>query len=399
MKKKEKKKMSVRVKQSLGLPQKEKRKKMISIETLQEYYMPGEWHPHKRCWMLWPYRPDNWRAQGVPARGAFLQVAKAISKFEPVVIGVPVAELANAQTMLTDLKMNSPPFKHPIELINIESDDSWMRDMGPTFVIPRQQTANAPQKIVGIDWIFNAWGEMYTPWTDDDAVALQVTQYSETYRIRADFVLEGGAIHVDGEGTVLTTEECLLNPNRNPSLTKEQIEEKLLAYLGAQKVLWLPHGLAADEDTNGHIDNICCFTKPGQVLLSWTDDEADDQYHRCREAMKVFETTRDARDRLIEVVKLPIPPPMYYLEEDFEGLVVEDGYGREKDSRLAASYANFYIANKGIVCPSFHPETDAIAKEILQKCFPNYEIVQVPGRDILLGGGNVHCITQQEPVI
>ena len=205
---------------------------------------------------------------------------------------------------------------------------------------------------------------------------------------------------MDGEGTILTTEECLLNPNRNKNSTKAEIESKLLQYLGGDKVIWLKRGLIADEDTNGHIDNICCFTKPGQVLLAWSDDETDEQYHICREAEDIFAKETDARGRYIDVVRMPIPPRLFYTAEECGDLGMgEGGYTRHVGERMAGSYVNFYIANEGIVCPSFGVDTDAVAVQILQSVFPTYRVVQVPGREILLGGGNIHCITQQQPEI
>lgn len=376
---------------------------------LKHYFMPAEWHHHTRCWMLWPFRRDNWRNNAYPAQQAFLNVATSIANFEDVIIGVPKIHLPTAQKMLTEFIHHHSQPLHKVELLEMESNDAWMRDVGPTFLLPRlpsSSTSTEKNQLLGMDWIFNAWGEKYLDWKADDCIAKSVIDFSSSLHHRADFILEGGSIHVDGEGTILTTEECLLNPNRNPSLSKEEIEVRLLAHLGGEKVIWLPLGLAADDDTNGHIDNIACFTKPGEVLLSWTDDVNDDHFARCQAALQVLQSTTDAKNRPLNVVKIPIPPPMYYATEDFEGLITEGheeseeeagNYGREVGKRLAASYVNFYIANKGIVCPAFHPDTDGIARDILQQCFPDFQIIQIPGRDILLGGGNIHCITQQEP--
>ena len=210
-----------------------------------------------------------------------------------------------------------------------------------------------------------------------------------------------GSFHVDGEGTVLVTEECLLNPNRNPLLTKLEIEQHLLNYLGAEKVIWLPLGLFGDEDTNGHIDNFCCFFKPAHVLLAWCDDESDPQYEISRNALHILEGSTDAHGRSLTVVKLPIPAPMTYDPSDCEGLHgLGDGSERllrTPGSRLAASYVNFYIANGGVVVPGFGDvKADAAAVRILEDAFPDRKVVQVFARDIVLGGGNIHCITQQQ---
>lgn len=361
------------------------------------YHMPAEWHKHSKCWMLWPYRPDNWRNNAGPARAAFLRVATAIAKFEPVIFGVTKAcwEEANSQLMKhKDLY----PVKFDISMIEIESDDCWMRDCGPTFVIPKDDPS---KPLGGVDWEFNAWGKKLPSWEFDGQVASTVIKHAEASHFQVpNFVLEGGSIHVDGEGTVLTTEQCLLHPNRNPHLSKEQIEAYLLDYLGAEKVIWLPDGLTADLDTDGHIDNFCCFTKPGEVLLAWTDDENDPQYAISHTAYTILSTTRDARNRPLTIVKIPIPSPVLtFTAEEIDGLegVEQMEFTRVIGERMAGSYVNFLITNGGIIAPSFDVPTDAIAKEILQRVFPTYEIVQVPGRDILVGGGNIHCITQQQP--
>lgn len=260
-------------------------------------------------------------------------------------------------------------------------------------------------------------GEIYDDWTLDDSVASQVMKYLtdatvtesgvEFSMVRLDdFILEGGSIHVDGEGTILVTEECLLNKNRNKHLTKAQIEANLLKYLWNGdvdgKVIWLPNGLVADEDTNGHIDNFCCFSNPGQVVLAWTDDENDkEQYDISRTAYEILSNSTDAKGRKLEVVKLPLPKPMYFKKEDVSSLTCDDAgnYARIEGERMAGSYVNYYIANGGIICPQFHqPESDKKAVEVLQSVYPSYTIVPVYTYDVLLGGGNIHCITQQQPL-
>jgi agmatine deiminase len=360
--------------------------------------MPAEWARHSCCWMLWPHREDNWRLQAKPAQHAFLQVAEAIAQFEPVYMGVPERFFNDAKASF-DQEFADKANKPDIHFVVMESNDAWMRDVGPTFVL---SSTGGKEKVIAMDWKFNAWGEMYPDYKADDDIARQVSEHAKAFdRIRTDdFILEGGSIHVDGEGTILTTEECLLHSNRNAGLSKQEIENKLLTYLGGEKVIWLRKGLIADEDTNGHIDNICCFSKPGQVLLAWSDDETDEQYAICREAEAVFAKELDAKGRKIEVVRIPIPPRLHYQAEECSGLAVgEDGYTRQPGERMAGSYVNFYIANGGIVCPAFDVETDSVAVQILQSVFPNHRIVQVPGREILLGGGNIHCITQQQPLL
>jgi agmatine deiminase len=214
----------------------------------------------------------------------------------------------------------------------------------------------------------------------------------------APFVLEGGSIHADGEGTVIVTESCLLSKGRNPSLTKEQIEEKLKIYLGAKKVIWLPRGIYNDE-TNEHVDNVCAFTSPANVVLAWTDDESDPQYTFSKEDLEVLENETDAKGRKINVHKLYIPKiPVTVTEEELAGYEFEEGEDvREPGERLAASYANFYIANEIALVPQFGDENDAPAVELLSKLMPDRKVIGIYARDIILGGGNIHCITQQIP--
>lgn len=215
----------------------------------------------------------------------------------------------------------------------------------------------------------------------------------------ADFILEGGSFDVDGEGTVLVTEQCLLNKNRNPHLSREQIEERLCAFLGVSVVIWLGSGLFGDTDTDGHVDNLAKFSSPGVVLLTWTDDSEDPQHVISADALSRLERARDARGRSIQVVKLPQPGPLYRERDEVPEVVMPDGSApRDMGERLPASYANYYIANGGVVMPAFGvPDDDAAARAVVAAAHPDREIVQVQAREILLGGGCIHCITQQQP--
>ncbi|XP_073040481.1 agmatine deiminase isoform X2 [Primulina eburnea] len=285
-------------------------------------------------------------------------------------------------------------------------NDSWLRDTGPTFVVKNRitDTENQGSRIAGIDWNFNGYGGVdegcYQDWSLDLLITRKVLEIEKLPRFPHSMILEGGSIHVDGEGTCLTTEECLLNKNRNPGLTKRQIEDELKSYLGVKKVIWLPHGLFGDDDTNGHIDNMCCFVRPGAVLLSWTDDDSDPQYERSVEALSVLAKATDAKGRKLEIIKLHVPGPLYMTDEEASALE-QDGNAtpRVAGMRLAASYVNFYIANGAIIAPQFGDEKwDDQALRVLSLAFPDREIVGVAGaREIVLGGGNIHCITQQQP--
>lgn len=361
------------------------------------FRMPGEYEAHEACLMIWPQRPGSWK-DGKSAGKAFAEVATAIAKSERVYMLVDFKNMPAAANVIKEIAGEQASY---ITLVPGESDDSWARDCGPTFVINSDQRR-------GIVWKFNAWGGdydgLYKNYEKDARVAAGFCRYlgEDFFDEAADgFVLEGGSIHVDGEGTLLTTQECLLSPGRNPGMTREEIEKKLCGMLGVQKVIWLPYGIYNDE-TNGHIDNMCCFSAPGEVLLAWTDDRDDPQYERSRAALEILENTTDAKGRKLKIRLLPIPEhPICISPEDLEGYIFEEGEDtREVGERLAASYVNFYISNSAIVYPLFggeNSESDRRAENVLRDAFPNREIVGIYARDILLGGGNIHCITQQIP--
>ena len=357
-----------------------------SLPREDGFYMPAEFEPHEGCFLIWPERPDSWAGGAYAARKAFVKVISAIARWEKVTVFASYNQYENARASL-------PP---QVRVAELSTDDAWARDVSPVIV------KNAAGEIRGIDWGFNAWGGLYDglyfPWDRDNHVArkacdlLDIDCYD-----RRDFILEGGSIHADGEGTVMVTEECLLSPGRNPDLSREEIEQVLRDNLGAEKVLWLPYGIWGDE-TNGHVDNICAFTAPGEVVLAWTDDERDPQYERSQADLTYLQSQRDAKGRPITVHKLPLPRPVYVTEAECAALEPMDGEPtRSPGERLAASYVNFYIANGGIILPAFGDPADEQAAEVLRRCFPGREIVSIPARDTLTGGGNIHCITSQVP--
>jgi agmatine deiminase len=358
---------------------------LTSTPAADGYRMPGEFEVHSGCWIAWPERPDNWRQGAKPAQHTYAAVAEAINVSEPVTVAVSDAEFEHCRSLL------SPS----IRVVELSTDDAWMRDMGPTFLLNEHGGRR------GVDWHFNAWGGLdgglYFPWDRDERVARKVLEIEGGDRYRAPIVLEGGSIHVDGEGTVMSTEECLLNPNRNPQLSREQIEQTLFEYLGATQMIWLGRGVYNDE-TNGHVDNLACFARPGVVLLTYCDDKSDPQHAISRDAEERLEAATDARGRSIEVVRLPSPGPVTITAEEAEGVdSIAGTLPRRAGDRLAASYANFYIATKRIVYPLLDERYDQQAAEVLRGCFPERAVVGVPAREILLGGGNIHCITQQVP--
>ncbi|XP_015584581.2 agmatine deiminase isoform X2 [Ricinus communis] len=324
---------------------------LTGTPVLHGYRMPAEWEPHSQTWMGWPERPDNWRNSAVHAQQAFVKVATAISKFEPVTVCASTGQWENARRQLPE----------HITVIEMSMNDAWFRDTGPTFVVNASNAGSVEQKVAGIDWNFNSWGGVddgcYQDWSLDLLVARKILGIQKVPRFPHSMVLEGGSIHVDGEG---------------------------------------------DDDTNGHIDNMCCFAKPGVVLLSWTDDEKDPQFERSMEALSILSNATDAEGRKFQIIKLHVPGPLYMTEEEAAG-VIQDNEAKPRlpGTRLAASYVNFYIANGGIITPQFGDQKwDDEAVRVLSQAFPNHEVVRIEcAREIVLAGGNIHCITQQQPAV
>ena len=349
------------------------------------YRMPAEWEPHYGCIMIFPERADSWQYGGYAARKAFVEVACAIAESEAVTVCASEKQYENARRLL-------PPH---IRVVEMSSNDAWARDYAPTFV------TNGTE-IRGINWGFNAWGGLvdglYFPWDKDDKMARKLCDlYSKDMYDFGGFILEGGSIHVDGEGTCITTEACLLSGGRNPNLSKTEIENYLRECLNVNKVIWLKRGIYNDE-TNEHVDNICAFTRPAEVVLAWTDDTNDPQYELSRSCLEILESETDAKGRKITVHKLYCPAPVRITAEECGGLDTMDYEPtRKPGERLAASYVNFYISNGAVIMPTFSDPADKTAWKLLTDLFPDRKVVPVAARDILIGGGNIHCITQQIP--
>ena len=339
----------------------------------KKYYMPAEWYPHKCCWMQWPYNNPNHNGYGaIPSwshfdfekgRLAWANVANSIVKFEQVKMITHPDEIRKAKKLL-DSK---------IEIIKFKIDDCWARDSGAIFLL------NDKNMLGGIDWEFNGWGK-FKPYDSDNKIAKFMIENSSAAYFKNQMILEGGSIHVDGEGTLLTTEQCLLNKNRNPKLSTKEIENNLKEYLNINKIIWLKNG--TDEGTDGHVDNIACFVKPGTILSLSCKDKNDPFYEKINENLEILKTSTDSKGRRLNIIEL---------EMSYKRLIPNDDE--------PSSYINFYIANKGIVMPSFEDEkADYNAKTIVQSIFPDRKIICINGIDISMGGGNVHCITQQQPM-
>ncbi len=358
---------------------------MIINSTPKEdcFFMPAEYAPHRATIMIWPERAGSWIYGAKNAKLVFTEIIKAISVGEKVYVAVSESAEENAKEILRDeIKYNS------VKLLRIDTNDCWVRDISPTFVVNGKQ-------IRGVDWRFNAWGGdfngLYSDWKLDDEFALTACAVLglNAYSARP-FVLEGGSFITNGAGTVVTTEECLLSKGRNPGLSKSEIEGKLKEYLDCERVIWLPYGLAGDK-TNGHVDNMCAFVGKSQVVLSW--DEEGEQSSRCRANLEVLETNG------INVITLPIPKqPITVTEHEAKGFKYEKGDIRRKaGERLVASYVNFYICNSSVLVPQYGDKNDRIAVHILGSVFKDRKIVPIYARDILVGGGSIHGITQQIP--
>lgn len=329
--------------------------------------MPAEWEPHERTLIQWPVReslvhPEAWEEV---CRG-YAAAVRAAAAFEPVTV---IAEKDTA-VQAADLCGQG------VKIFVAPHSDAWVRDSGPTVV-----TCGSGKRC-GVRWRFNAWGGKYSPCEPDHEAARAVLEHLGIPRVDAPMILEGGSIHTDGEGTLLTTEQCLLNPNRNPDLNREQIADVLKQYLGVSEIIWLKRGLSGDE-TDGHVDNVACFARPGTVLMQVCNDANDPNFEITRENREVLSAARDAHGRAVQLVGLPQPPARY-----------------ENGLRLTLSYLNFYLVNGGLILPVFGGDaakTDEIAVRTLQSAFPGRKIRAVDGMPLIREGGNVHCITQQIP--
>ncbi|NQW09835.1 MAG: agmatine deiminase [Alphaproteobacteria bacterium] len=351
-----------------------------STPATDGFHMPGEFEPHAGTWMLWPVRGDTWREDARPAEEAFAAVAEAIAVVEPVTVGVLPARMDRARAALSDA----------VKVVPLVTNDAWMRDVGPTVVV------NGAGERRAVDWIFNAWGGavhgLYDDWADDDRVAVAVADAEGMPRYRCPLIQEGGGLHADGQGTLIVTEECVLSAGRNAALGRGGAEALLCAYTGAERVIWLPEGVV-DDETTGHIDNLIHLVAADLALLTWPTDARDPQRPRSEAAQRELERAG------VEVRRLPMPGPLFMTVEEAAGLVPRpDAKPRRAGDRLAASYANFYLCNGRAVVPLLDPRTDEAALRIIAEALPDRAIVGVPGREILLGGGNIHCLTQQIPV-
>ena len=339
-----------------------------STPASQGFRMPAEWEPHERCLIGWPteIRTQLWGEQYLLAKASYAAVAHAIARFEPVLMLARPGEGGVARSYCGS----------DIEVVEMPIDDSWLRDSGPIFVTRPDGTRAIA------DFIFNSWGEKYLPYDNDAAIGRRLAEYLGIERFAAPMVLEGGGITVDGQGTLITTESCLLHPSRNPGLTKNEMTQILKDFLGVEKVIWLISGLGLDEDpdTDGHVDGVGAFVDPGRVLLHMVRDPQHPDYENLMENRRRLETT-DARGREIEVI-----------EFDLRSRPVLVG-----DTPIVETYINSYCANGALIVPTGGTADDEPALERLREIVPDREVVGVPCPVIGYGGGGIHCVTQQVP--
>jgi agmatine deiminase len=313
--------------------------------------------------MAWPCRPANWEDIEA-ARATYVAVARRIARFEPVRM------IARPEHVQEAARALGPG----IDVVPLPTDDSWTRDTAPTFVL------DADGGLAGVYWRFNAYGGIYTDFTDTACMARRVCGLVDVPAVEPPMVLEGGAVHTDGDGTLLTTAEVVLDPRRNPGLTREQAKVVLCEHLGGERVIWLTGALDHDN-TGGHVDNLACFAAPGVVLALSEHDRDDSQFDAMRENLRRLRAARDARGRRLRVLELPQP-----------GVRVRDG------ARYSPSYVNFYLANGAVVMPLFDDAADEEARGVLARAFPRREIVGVPTWTLARSDGGIHCITQQQPL-
>jgi agmatine deiminase len=360
--------------------------------------MPPEWAPHRGTWLSWPHRESSWPGKFEPVPRVFVEIVRHLVPHEDVHINVTGPEMEAEVTQL--LATAGVPVEAPsrdraalgnalarpgservlqgrVIMHHNPTNDAWCRDHGPIFV--QRETASGRREQAIIDWGYNAWGGKYPPFDQDDVIPSRV---AAAYKIRAfhpGIVMEGGSIDVNGKGTLLTTESCLLNPNRNPALSKKEIERYLRDYLGVNQILWLGDGIEGD-DTDGHVDDLTRFVDENTVVTVIEEDPRDSNFAPLKENLERLRRMTDQDGRPLRIVTLPMPPAMHH-----EG------------QRLPASYANFYIANGIVLMPAYHPRTDELARATLQRCIPDRKVIPLDSLNLIWGLGSFHCVTQQWP--
>ncbi|MBD3674114.1 MAG: agmatine deiminase family protein [Planctomycetaceae bacterium] len=334
--------------------------------------MPAEWEPHQATWLSWPHNRESWPGKIEAVWPRYAEMVAALARSEPVHINVNDEELErDARRFLQQAGAEGEIHFH-----HFPTNDAWCRDHGAIFVT----RSGADNPLVAIDWDYNAWGGKYPPFDLDQQIPGRMARELGVPSYKGGMILEGGSIEVNGDGLLMTTESCLLNPNRNPDLTRPQIEQRLRDCLGVETIYWLGDGIVGD-DTDGHIDDITRFVGRQKIVTAVEADSEDDNFVPLRENLERLREFRTPDGESFEIIELPMPPA-----------VVHEG------QRLPASYANFYIGNRVVLLPTYRSARDEEAREVLQSCFPEREVVGIDCTDIVWGLGAFHCLTQQVPL-
>ncbi len=351
--------------------------------------MPAEWHRHSATWLTWPKDPKTWPDRVPQVEEIFLQMMAALAPHE--IVNLLVDDEETAQTVRRRCRFSGAA---NICCHQIRTVDSWIRDYGPNFI------ANDKGGLAYNDWKFNAWGNKYEELKQDDSIPARLESLLNVPRFEPGIVMEGGSLEVNGAGCVLTTEQCLLNPNRNPHLTKDELEQHLKNYLGVEKVLWLGDGIVGD-DTDGHIDDIARFVAPNVIVCAVEEDPEDANYKLLQDNLHRLQTMTDVKDHPFEIVTLPMPVAVGDARPGSPA--GQPRWGGSTDNRnldrLPASYANFYIANNVVLVPIFGHSNDRLALDIIQRVFPDRRALGINCEPLVWGMGTIHCVTQQQPEI
>jgi agmatine deiminase len=351
--------------------------KNAAIQTPRElgYHMPAEWEPHEATWLSWPHKEESWPGAFEKIPGKFVEITKHLTESE--LVRINVADQAFAERV-TSLLQKGGVNLDAVRFHFNPTDDAWVRDHGPIYVV---RDVNGKRERAINDWRYNAWGNKYPPFDKDDVVPSRIAVEMNEILFVPGIVMEGGSLDVNGQGTLITTEACLLNPNRNPHLQRSQIEQSLKDYLGVTNILWLGQGIAGD-DTDGHVDDLTRFVSADTVVTVIEHNRQDENYEVLKENCALLRQMKDQVGNLLRVIELPMPTPVYF-----------------QDQRLPASYANFYIANKSVLVPTFRDENDEKACEILQQLFADRKVIGIDCLELIWGLGSIHCVTQQQPAV
>lgn len=341
--------------------------------TESAHRLPAEWEPHAATWIAWPHRRATWVGDFGPIPEFFARFIGLLARFEPVNVIGSGEVLRDARSRLAGVA--------GVEFVEIPTSDSWLRDTGPVFLVPRRRGRRGATPLTAVCWEWNAWGGKYPPWDDDARVSRAIAARLGVPAVEPGLVLEGGAIETDGAGTLLVNHRCVDSPTRNPGVPRPRIEDALRERLGIDRVIWIGGDLAGD-DTDGHIDQLARFVAPGRVVAARQPDRLDPNHPSLEENLALLESTRDAGGGRLDVIPIELPPRFSFAGQ-----------------QLPASYLNFYVANGAVLVPVFFAATDEPACRTLAACFPGRRIVPVDCRDLIRGRGALHCITRDQPAV